>query len=250
MAEQVLIFDTTLRDGEQTPGTSMNVSQKLRVARALAKLRVDVIEAGFPMTSQGDFEAVSLMANEIRDCQIAALTRPIEKDIEVSWEAIAKAENPRLHVFLSSSDIHLVHQLKMNREEVLEMAVAGVRQACKHTSNVEFSPMDASRTDRDYLVQIIEATIAAGATTINIPDTVGYAVPEEFGGLIKYLFENVSNIDKAVISVQALAKEPETPLSKRLLCCSGLARNCSAWTHALTPRKSITSAVWSARLPV
>ncbi|MBW1709913.1 MAG: 2-isopropylmalate synthase [Deltaproteobacteria bacterium] len=201
MAEQVLIFDTTLRDGEQTPGTSMNVSQKLRVARALAKLRVDVIEAGFPMTSQGDFEAVSLMANEIRDCQIAALTRPIEKDIEVSWEAIAKAENPRLHVFLSSSDIHLVHQLKMNREEVLEMAVAGVRQACKHTSNVEFSPMDASRTDRDYLVQIIEATIAAGATTINIPDTVGYAVPEEFGGLIKYLFENVSNIDKAVISV-------------------------------------------------
>ncbi len=201
MADRVYIFDTTLRDGEQSPGASMNVSQKLRVARALAKLKVDVIEAGFPMTSQGDFEAVSLMADEIKDCQIAALTRPIEKDIEVSWEAISKAADPRLHVFLSSSDIHLKHQLQMTREQVLEMAVAGVRRAASHTSNVEFSPMDASRTNRDFLVRILEATIAAGATTVNIPDTVGYAVPSEFGDLIKYLFENVSNIEKAVVSV-------------------------------------------------
>jgi len=201
MADRVIIFDTTLRDGEQSPGASMNVSQKLRVARALAKLQVDVIEAGFPMTSQGDFEAVSLMAKEIRDCQITALTRPVEKDIEVSWEAIAMAEDPRLHVFLSTSDIHLKYQLQMTREQVLEMAVAGVRQASKHTSNVEFSPMDASRTDRDYLVQVVEATIDAGATTINIPDTVGYAIPSEFGGLIRHLFEKVPNIDKATISI-------------------------------------------------
>jgi len=201
MADHVYIFDTTLRDGEQSPGASMNVSQKLRVAKALERLKVDIIEAGFPMTSQGDFEAVSQMAREIKDCQIAALTRPIDKDIERSWEAIAHAENPRLHLFLSSSDIHLQHQLRMSREDVLDMAVRGVQQACTHTSNVEFSPMDASRTDREFLAQIVEATIDAGAAVVNIPDTVGYAVPEEFGGLIRFLFERVPNIHKAVVSV-------------------------------------------------
>lgn len=201
MAERVIIFDTTLRDGEQSPGASMNVSQKLRVARALSKLKVDVIEAGTPITSQGDFEAVSLIAREIRDCQIAALARPVDQDIEAAWEAIAKAEDPRIHIFLSTSDIHLKYQLKMSREEVLEMAVAGVKHARSYTSNVEFSPMDASRSDPEFLVQVLEATIKAGATTVNIPDTVGYAVPSEFGGLISYLMDKCPNIDKAVVSV-------------------------------------------------
>lgn len=201
MGERIIIFDTTLRDGEQSPGASMNVSQKLRVARALSKLEVDVIEAGFPLTSEGDFEAVSLISKEIRNCQIAALTRVVPHDIERSWEAIAPAEDPRLHIFLSTSDIHLEYQLNKTREQVLEMAIASVKQATKHTSNVEFSPMDASRTGREFLAQIVEAAIAAGATTINIPDTVGYSVPEEFAGLITYLQEHVSNIHKAVISV-------------------------------------------------
>ena len=201
MAERVIIFDTTLRDGEQSPGASMNVSQKLRVARALEKLKVDVIEAGTPITSQGDFEAVSQIAREIRDCQIAALSRPVDQDIEAAWESIAGAADPRIHIFLSTSDIHLKYQLKMSREQVLEMAVLGVKHAKSHTSNVEFSPMDASRSDPEFLVQVLEAVIKAGATTVNIPDTVGYSVPYEFGGLIKYLMEKVSNIDKAVVSV-------------------------------------------------
>lgn len=201
MAERIYIFDTTLRDGEQSPGASMNVSQKMRVARALSKLKVDVIEAGFPVASQGDFEAVRLVSREIRDCQIAGLARIHEKDIDVAWEAIAEAADPRLHIFISTSDIHLHHQLKKSREEVLEMAIAGVKQACGHTSNVEFSAMDASRTEPAYLAQVVEAAINAGAKVINIPDTVGYAVPTEFGALIKYLFDNVSNIDKALVSV-------------------------------------------------
>ncbi|MEW5725596.1 MAG: 2-isopropylmalate synthase, partial [Thermodesulfobacteriota bacterium] len=157
MAERVFVFDTTLRDGEQSPGASMNVSQKMRVARALTRLQVDVIEAGFPVASQGDFEAVRLIAREIRDCQIAALARINENDIERAWEAVAEGENPRLHVFISTSDIHLRHQLKKSREEVLEMTVAGVRQAARHTSNVEFSAMDASRTQPEYLARVVEA---------------------------------------------------------------------------------------------
>jgi len=201
MAEHVYIFDTTLRDGEQSPGASMNVSQKLQIAKALSRLRVDIIEAGFPVTSQGDFEAVSQIAREIRDCQIAALTRPVDQEIERTWEAISQAENPRLHLVLSSSDIHLQHQLRMSREDALDMLVRGVQQACTHTSNVEFSPMDASRTDPEYLARVVEAAIGAGAAVVNIPDTVGYAVPEEFGGLIRFLFERVPNIHKAVVSV-------------------------------------------------
>jgi len=201
MADQVIIFDTTLRDGEQSPGISLNTSQKLRVAEALAKLRVDVIEAGFPVTSPGDFEAVSLIAKEIRDCQIAGLARVEAKDIDGAWDAIKGAEDPRIHIFVSTSDIHLEHQLRKSREQVQEMAVAAVKRAVKYTSNVEFSPMDASRSDRDYVAQMVEATIKAGATTVNIPDTVGYGIPSEFGALIKYLFDRVSNIHKAVVSV-------------------------------------------------
>lgn len=201
MSERVYIFDTTLRDGEQSPGAAMNVSQKIRVARALERLQVDVIEAGFPIASQGDFEAVRLIAREIRNCQIAGLARIQEQDIERAWEAIAKAADPRLHVFVATSDIHLKHQLKKSRDQVLEMAVKGVRLACGHTSNVEFSAMDASRTDPDYLARVMEAVIEAGAKVINVPDTVGYGVPSEFGGLIKYMFDHVPNIDRAMVSV-------------------------------------------------
>ncbi|MEW6264946.1 MAG: 2-isopropylmalate synthase [Thermodesulfobacteriota bacterium] len=200
MGERIYLFDTTLRDGEQSPGASMNVSQKLRAAKALARLQVDVIEAGFPVASQGDFEAVRLIAREVRDCQIAALARVHEKDIQRAWEAVAEAEDPRLHVFVSTSDIHLEHQMRKSREEVLDMAVAAVKLARGYTANVEFSAMDASRSDPDYLVQVMTAAIEAGAKVINVPDTVGYAIPSEFGALIKYLFDHVPNIHRAVVS--------------------------------------------------
>jgi 2-isopropylmalate synthase len=201
MGERIYFFDTTLRDGEQSPGASMNVSQKVRVARALARLGVDIIEAGFPIASQGDFESVKLIAKEIRDCQIAGLARIHDKDIDVAWDAIREAENPLLHVFVSSSDIHLKHQLKKTRDEVLEMAVNGVKRAAGFCGAVEFSAMDASRTEPEYLARMVEAVIEAGAKIVNIPDTVGYAVPHEFGALIKYLFDHVSNIHQARISV-------------------------------------------------
>lgn len=201
MSDKIYIFDTTLRDGEQSPGATMNVSQKVRVAKALSRLRVDVIEAGFPVASRGDFEAVHLIAKEVRECQIAALARTQELDIRRAWEAISEAADPRLHVFVATSDIHLQHKLRKTREEVLEMAVAGVKMARQFTSNIEFSAEDASRTDREYLAQVMEAVIRAGARVINIPDTVGYAVPAEFGALIQYLFDHVPNIDQAVVSV-------------------------------------------------
>ena len=201
MTEKIYIFDTTLRDGEQSPGASMNVSQKMRVARALARMGVDVIEAGFPVASQGDFEAVRLIAKEIRSCEIAGLARIHEKDIDVAWDAIQEAENPRIHTFVSTSDIHLQHQLKKSRDEVVEMTIAGVKRAVSHVSNVEFSAMDASRTEPAYLARVVQAAIEAGAKVINIPDTVGYAVPSEFGDLIKYLYDHVTNIDQVVVSV-------------------------------------------------
>jgi 2-isopropylmalate synthase len=199
--EQVRIFDTTLRDGEQSPGFSMNINEKVRMARQLEKLGVDVIEAGFPVASQGDFEAVSQIASAITDSQVAGLARANERDIDRAWEAIREARRPRIHTFISTSDIHLTHQLRKSRDEVLAMTTAAVKRAKSYTDNVEFSAMDATRSDRDYLCRVIEAAIDAGATTVNIPDTVGYAMPAEFGGLIRYLREHVSNIAKAVISV-------------------------------------------------
>lgn len=201
MGDRIYFFDTTLRDGEQSPGASMNVNQKVRVARALERLQVDVIEAGFPVASQGDFEAVSRIAGEIKGCQVAGLARVEEKDINAAWDAIKNAADPRLHVFIATSDIHLEHKLRMNREQVLEKAVAGVKMACKYTSNVEFSAEDASRSDPEYLARVMEAVIAAGAKVVNIPDTVGYTVPSEYGRLIRYIREHVSNIDQAIISV-------------------------------------------------
>ena len=199
--ERVLIFDTTLRDGEQSPGASMNQEEKLRIAWQLEKLGVDIIEAGFPVASDGDFLSVQQIAREVRRPQIAGLARANLNDIDRAWDAIKEAAHPRIHTFISTSDIHLKYQLKKTRDQVMKEACAAVAHACSCTPNVEFSPMDATRTDRDYLCDIVEAVIAEGATTVNIPDTVGYIMPQEFGSLIAYLFEKVKNIHQAVISM-------------------------------------------------
>jgi len=199
--EKVIIFDTTLRDGEQAAGGTLNPREKLEIAKQLERLNVDVIEAGFPISSPGDFEAVRLIANEVRTPTICALARAHPDDIDRAWEAIKEAAHPRIHVFLSASDIHLVYQLKKSREEVLETAREMVAKAKKYTDDIEFSPMDASRTEPEYIYQILEAVIDAGATTVNIPDTVGYAIPGEFGNLIEGIIKNVPNIKKAVVSV-------------------------------------------------
>ncbi len=199
--DKVIIFDTTLRDGEQAAGGTLNAQEKLEIARQLEKLNVDVIEAGFPISSPGDFEAVRLIAREIRTPIICALARAAPKDIDRAWESVKEAEHPRIHVFLSSSDIHLGYQLKKSREEVLHTAGEMVARAKKYTDDIEFSPMDASRTEPEYIYQILKAVIDAGATTVNIPDTVGYAIPDEFGRLIEGILNNVPNINQAIVSV-------------------------------------------------
>ncbi|MCX7857921.1 MAG: 2-isopropylmalate synthase [Deltaproteobacteria bacterium] len=201
MEERVYIFDTTLRDGEQSPGYTMNTQEKLRVAKQLEALGVDIIEAGFPQASEGDFQAVKLIAETIKECEVAALARANDEDIDRAWEAIKNAKKPRIHTFISTSDIHLKYQLRKTRDEVISIAVRSVKRAKKYTDIVEFSAMDATRSDWDFLVKIFEEAIDAGATVINIPDTVGYAVPDEFGKLVKYIKENVRNISNAIISV-------------------------------------------------
>jgi 2-isopropylmalate synthase len=198
---RVTIFDTTLRDGEQAAGAGLSIRDKLEIARQLEKLGIDVIEAGFPISSPGDFEAVQLIAKEIKRSTVCALAHANAEAIDKAWEAIKKAKRPRIHVFLSASDIHLLHQLKKTREEILQISCDMVARAKKYTDDVEFSPMDASRTEPVYIYQILEAVIKVGATTLNIPDTVGYAIPQEFGDLIEGIFENVPNIDKAIVSV-------------------------------------------------
>ncbi len=199
--DRVIIFDTTLRDGEQAAGGTLNINEKLEIARQLEKLGVDVIEAGFPISTPGDFEAVSLIAREIRTPTICGLTHASPDAIDRAWEAVKEAAHPRIHVFLSASDIHLVHQLKKSRDEVLRTARDMVARAKTYVDDVEFSPMDASRSEPEYLYQILEAVIAAGATTVNIPDTVGYAVPDEFGELIEGIFRRVPNAGQAIVSV-------------------------------------------------
>ncbi|MEA2085935.1 MAG: 2-isopropylmalate synthase [Chloroflexota bacterium] len=199
--DRVIIFDTTLRDGEQAAGGTLNTQEKLEIARQLERLRVDVIEAGFPISSPGGFEAVRLIAKEVRTLVICALARAHPDDIDRAWEAVKEAAHPRLHVFLSASDIHLLHQLKKSREEILETSREMVVRAKRYTDDIEFSPMDASRTEPEYIYQILEAVIDAGATTVNIPDTVGYAIPQEFGRLLEGIFQNVPNIGRAVVSV-------------------------------------------------
>lgn len=200
--ENIVIFDTTMRDGEQSPGASMNIEEKLRIAHQLERLNVDVMEAGFPIASDGDFEAVKKIAQTIKNCQIAGLCRANNQDIDRAWEALKYAgERGRIHTFIATSEIHLQHKLKMSEQQVLDAAVAAVERAVGYTPNVEFSAEDASRTRLPYLAQVIEAVIAAGATTVNIPDTVGYTIPSEYHNIITYLKENVSNIDNAIISV-------------------------------------------------
>lgn len=198
--EHVRIFDTTLRDGEQSPGCSMNIGEKRRLAQQLDRLGVDVIEAGFPISSDGDFEAVQAVAQEVRRPVIAALARCCPQDIQRAWQAVQPAARPRIHTFLATSDIHLQHKLKISRRECLERARDSVRLAKSLCQDVEFSPEDATRSDRDFLCEVLAAVIEAGATTVNIPDTVGYATPEEYADLIRTLRERVSGIAQVTIS--------------------------------------------------
>ena len=199
--DRVIIFDTTLRDGEQSPGASMNSGEKLRLAIQLEKLGVDVLEAGFPAASAGDLEAVSGIAGKLKRTEVAGLARTSKEDIDQAWQAIQHAAKPRIHTFIATSDIHLKYKLQMSREAVIDKAIEAVRYAKSLTDNVEFSAEDGSRSDRDYLCKVFEAAIEAGATTVNLPDTVGYAVPEEFGDMVKYIIDHTPNIGKAVFSV-------------------------------------------------
>lgn len=201
MSDKIYIFDTTLRDGEQSPGASMNMHEKFRLAQQLAKLNVDIIEAGFPIASAGDFDCVKNIADNLKGVQVAGLARCSMKDIDTAWEALKNGDNPRIHTFLATSEIHMKYKLKMDRDQVIERAVASVKHAAKYTSNVEFSAEDASRSDLDFVCRVFSAVIDAGATTLNFPDTTGYALPDEFGRQIRYLMENIPNIDKAVVSV-------------------------------------------------
>lgn len=201
MTNKVLIFDTTLRDGEQSLPSSLSVDEKIRIARQLARLKVDVIEAGFPISSPGDFEAVSRIAKEISGPVICGLARTIDKDIIACGKALAGAEQARIHTFVGTSAIHTQKKLRKTEDEILEIAKKSVKLARKYTDDVEFSPEDASRTGIDFLCRIVEQAIKAGATTVNIPDTVGYAVPEAFASMIDQLFNRVPNIDKAIVSV-------------------------------------------------
>ena len=200
-SRQIAIFDTTLRDGEQSPGASMNLAEKMELAQALVDLGVDVIEAGFPIASPGDFEAVQEIAQNITGSTICGLARCSDADIDRAWEAIEPAASARIHVFLATSAIHREFKLRMSREEIIQRAVAGVERAVGYCDDVEFSPEDAARTEHDFLCEVVEAAITAGATTVNIPDTVGYATPRQMGETIAMLRERVKNIDQAVISI-------------------------------------------------
>ena len=201
MKDKLIIFDTTLRDGEQSPGASMTREEKIRVAKALEKMRVDVIEAGFPIASRGDFEAVKAVAEAVTESTVCGLARTGDQDIDAAAEALKPAASARIHTFIATSPIHMEHKLRLKPDEVVEYAVRAVKRACKYTDNVEFSPEDAGRSEVDFLCRVIEAVIKAGATTINIPDTVGYSVPLQFGETIRQLMERVPNSDKAVFSV-------------------------------------------------
>jgi len=199
--DKVLIFDTTLRDGEQAPGASMNEKEKLEIAFALERLGVDIIEAGFPVISRGDFDSVTSVAKNIKKSTVCGLARSIKKDIDAAHEALKLAKKKRIHVFLATSKIHMQHKLKKNKEEILKMAVDAVKYARDKVEDIEFSPEDASRTEKDFLYRIIEAVIKGGAKTVNIPDTVGYSIPNEYGQLITDIKNNVPNINKAIISI-------------------------------------------------
>jgi 2-isopropylmalate synthase len=198
---RIFLFDTTLRDGEQSPGISLSTREKLEIADQLARLGIDVIEAGFPITSQGDFDAVSAIAKSVREPVIAALARVVEADIDRAAEALKKAAKPRIHTFVMASDTQIEYQLRKTRDEVIDMAVKAVERAKSYVDDVEFSPMDATRADFDFLCKLVEATIDAGATVVNIPDTVGYATPDEFGKLIADLMKTVPKMNDIIVSV-------------------------------------------------
>ena len=200
MSDKLIIFDTTLRDGEQSPGASMTKDEKVRIAKILEKMRVDVIEAGFAIASQGDFEAVQAVAKAVKDSTVCSLARALDKDIDRAGEAIKNTNSARIHTFIATSDIHMQMKLRMTPDEVVSQAVRSVKRATKFTNNIEFSPEDAGRSNIDFLCRIIEAAIDAGATTINIPDTVGYNIPHQFGETMRELIERVPNSDKAIFS--------------------------------------------------
>ena len=213
--DTITFFDTTLRDGEQSPGASMNTAEKLRLAVQLEKLGVDVIEAGFPAASAGDFDAVSQIAGRLERTEVAGLARAGKQDIDHAWNAIKNAVKPRIHTFIATSDIHLKYKLNMSREEVIQNAIEAVRYAKSLTDNVEFSAEDGSRSDRDYLCKVFEAAIEAGATTINLPDTVGYAIPSEFADLVQYVMAHTpisARPYSASIATTTSAWPPPTPL--------------------------------------
>ena len=201
MSNQLIIFDTTLRDGEQSPGASMTRDEKVRIAKILERMRVDIIEAGFPVASPGDFEAVQAVARAVTDSTVCGLARAVEKDIDRAAEAVKPAKRGRIHTFIATSPIHMRDKLRMTPEQVLERAVWAVKRARGYTDDVEFSPEDAGRSEIDFLCRVLEAVINAGASTVNIPDTVGYNLPHQFGELIKTLIERVPNADKVVFSV-------------------------------------------------
>ncbi|NQY26473.1 MAG: 2-isopropylmalate synthase [Piscirickettsiaceae bacterium] len=201
MSDKLIIFDTTLRDGEQSPGASMTKDEKVRIAKSLERMRVDIIEAGFPIASVGDFEAVQAVANTVIDSRICALARALDKDIDRAGEALKGANASRIHTFIATSPIHMEMKLRMSPEQVIENAVKAVKRARRYTDDVEFSPEDAGRSEPEFLYRILEAVIDAGATTLNIPDTVGYNLPHQFGQLIYNLRENIPNSDKAIFSV-------------------------------------------------
>ncbi len=201
MEKQIKIFDTTLRDGEQSPGCSMNLKEKIQMAKQLETLKVDVIEAGFAIASPGDFKSVKAIAENVNNCTVASLARTLTKDIDCAWEAIKNSKHPRIHTFIATSDIHIKHKLKSTQEQVLENAVSAVKYAKKFCEDVEFSAEDATRSDHEFLYKIIQEVIKAGATVVNIPDTVGYTTPEEMYTLIKNIKENVKDIHKVDIAV-------------------------------------------------
>ncbi len=198
---RIKIFDTTLRDGEQSPGCSMNLAEKLQVASQLERLGVDIIEAGFAISSPGDFESVKSIAELVKNCSVASLSRALEKDIDCAWEAVKNAADPRIHTFIATSPVHMEYKLKMTPEQVIERTAAMVKHAAKYTSNIEFSCEDAMRSDPDFLVRVCDAAIKSGAKVLNIPDTVGYTTPNEMRAMIEYLVKNVPDSDKVEFSV-------------------------------------------------
>jgi 2-isopropylmalate synthase len=201
MTEKLIIFDTTLRDGEQSPGASMTKDEKVRIAKSLERMRVDIIEAGFPIASVGDFEAVQAVANAVTESRICGLARALDNDIDRAGEALKNANASRIHTFIATSPIHMKMKLRMEPDQVIENAVKAVKRARRYTDDVEFSPEDAGRSEPEFLYRILEAVIDAGATTLNIPDTVGYNLPNQFGQLIYNLREHIPNSDKAIFSV-------------------------------------------------